>query len=344
MSQQSFKIGNEAVAPGQIKDINLPLVKLYTHTEVSLPIRVIHSKSTGPVLFISAAIHGDEINGVEIIRRLLKILSPTKMNGTVIAVPVVNIHGFMARSRYLPDRRDLNRSFPGSEKGSLAARLASMFLKEIVNRSTHGIDIHTAAIHRTNLPQIRASLDDEKTKKMALAFQAPVVLDSALRDGSLRQEVLERKFPVLLYEAGEALRFNEIAIRAGVNGILSVMSHLGMLKKVPNIKEASSFIAKSSNWVRAPGSGLFRSRKRLGTRVKLNETLGFIADPFGKHEIKVKASAEGIIIGKTQLPLVDEGDALYHIATFKKTQSVVDTLTELRGELEEASIYQNANI
>lgn len=160
----------------------------------------------------------------------------------------------------------------------------------------------------------------------------------------MRQEVIGRDIPVLVYEGGEALRFNEISIRAGVNGILAVMHHLGMLKKEPNIKTASSYIAKSSYWVRAAGSGLFRSKKKLGARVKENEILGFIADPFGKHEIKVTSAAEGIVIGKTELPLIDEGDALYHIATFKKSQSVVETLTEFREDLGEASIYRNANI
>jgi hypothetical protein len=341
MKNQDFEIGGKIITPGSMEHIDLPLVKLYTHTEIKMPVRVIHSTEKGPVLFISAAIHGDEINGVEIIRRLLKIINPKKLKGTLITVPVVNIHGFVSRSRYLPDRRDLNRSFPGSKKGSLAARLASVFMEEIVQKSTHGIDLHTAAIHRTNLPQVRACLKDKKANEMALAFQAPVILGSELVNGSLRNEVLKKKIPVLLYEAGEALRFNEIAIRAGVNGILSVMWHLGMLHKKPHIKETSSYIAKSSSWVRAPESGLFRARKKLGSRIKVNETLGYIADPFGKKELKIKSPTEGIIIGKTQIPLVDEGDALYHIATFGKSKTVADTVVDFQEDLGVASIYKS---
>jgi uncharacterized protein len=344
MSSSTLEIGAQTIAAGKACNIDLPVAKFYTHTELTMPIRVIHSKIGGPCLFVSAAIHGDEINGVEIIRRLLKILTPRNIKGTFIAIPVVNIHGFLSGSRYLPDRRDLNRNFPGSEKGSLAARLASLFMTEIVDRSTHGIDLHTAAVHRMNLPQIRVCLEDRRAKEMAQAFQAPVILDSSLRDGSLRQEVLEKKIPVLLYEGGEALRFNEFAIRAGVNGILSVMDYLGMLHKKPNIKHSSPYIAKSSQWVRAPGSGLFRARKKLGSRVKQGDLLGYLADSFGKHEIRVEASVEGIIIGKTQLPLVNEGDALYHIATFKKSKSVAQAVNLFQEDLRDGTVYENAEI
>ncbi len=340
----NFQLGGQTIPAGKTVDINLPFAKLYTHTEVTMPVRVIHSKTSGPKLFISAAIHGDEINGVEIIRRLLKILTPGKINGILIAVPVINVHGFINKSRYLPDRRDLNRSFPGSEKGSLTARLAHLFMEEIVSHATHGIDLHTAATHRINLPNVRVCLEDSVAQAMALAFQAPVVLNSNLRDGSLRQEVLERKVPIILYEAGEPLRFNEIAIRAGVSGVLSVMEHLGMLRKKPNIKQATPYIAKSSLWIRAPESGLFRGRKKLGSLVKENSVIGLIADPFGMHEIKVKSSVEGIIIGKTQLPLVNEGDALYHVATFGSSSSVAETVADFEDELDEGFIYNNTNL
>lgn len=344
MQNDSFIIARQKITPGKTHSIDLPISKMYTHTELTMPIRVISSKEKGPRLFISAAIHGDEINGVEIIRRLLKVLSPEKIKGTLIVVPVVNIHGFLDGSRYLPDRRDLNRNFPGSGKGSLASRLASIFISEIVENSTHGIDLHTAAIHRINLPQIRIYLKDKKSKDMAKAFSAPVILDSVSVEGSLRAEMFKRKTPYLLYEAGEALRFNEVCIRGGVNGILSVMHYLKMLKRKPNVKEISPYIARSSQWIRAPQSGLFRGKKTLGARVNQNDVLGYISDSFGKQQVQIKSKIEGIVIGKTQLPLVNEGDALYHIATFKKINSVENVVTFFQDELGEEAIHKNANL
>ena len=180
MNNYSVTINGVTVTRGTRTTIDLPAGRLYTHTPMTIPVHVVSGKHAGPVLFISAAIHGDEINGVEIIRRLLKSSSLKRLRGTIIAVPIVNVHGLINHSRYLPDRRDLNRSFPGSDKGSLAARLAHLFMKEIVAQSTHGIDLHTGALHRTNLPQIRANLDDPETDKLARAFDVPVIISSTV--------------------------------------------------------------------------------------------------------------------------------------------------------------------
>ncbi len=183
----------------------------------------------GPFFFVSAAVHGDEINGVEIIRRLLQVKALNQIKGTLLAIPIVNPFGFIQRSRYLPDRRDLNRSFPGSPKGSLAGRLAHLFMTEIAERCDFGIDLHTGSNFRTNLPQVRASLDDERTIELARAFGAPVIVPSELREGSLRESIAELGKPVLVYEGGEALYFNEGAIRSGLRGIIRLMRHVGML-------------------------------------------------------------------------------------------------------------------
>jgi len=248
---KAITLGGITVEPGNRQYIDLPLPPLYTHTSVSMPVHVISGRNAGPILFISAAIHGDEINGIEIIRRLLGIKSLNKLAGTLVAVPVVNLYGFVSQSRYLPDRRDLNRSFPGSERGTMAARLAETFMTEIVDKCTHGIDFHTAAAGRDNLPQIRADLDScDELLPLAMAFAPPVILDSQTRVGTLRSAV--GKKPYLLYEAGEALRFNELAIRAGVNGTMRVMRYLNML---PTTKKATSkyepTIANDSVWMRA---------------------------------------------------------------------------------------------
>ncbi len=259
MTRQDLLIGGTLVKPGDRVTLDLPMASLYSHAPMSLPLQVIHSKREGPRLFVSAAIHGDEINGVEIIRRLLRLPLLSKLRGTLLAVPIVNVYGFVNGSRYLPDRRDLNRSFPGSDKGSMAARLAGLFLEEIVTRSDYGIDLHTGAIHRENLPQIRANLDDPETARIASAFHVPVLLNSDLRDGSLRQIAAEHGIPILLYEAGEALRFNENAIRSGVKGIVAVMRSIGMLPTTSRARQPSEpLIARASSWVRAGHSGILR--------------------------------------------------------------------------------------
>ena len=326
MLNQSITINGTTVNPGTRTTIDLPVGKLYTHTPVNMPVHVAVGKRSGPRLFVSAAIHGDEINGVEIIRRLLNTTGLKRLRGTLIAVPIVNIHGLINQTRYLPDRRDLNRSFPGSEKGSLAARLAYLFMKEIVANSTHGIDLHTAAIHRNNLPQIRADMADEETERLAHAFGAPVIIDSNLRDGSLREAAAERGIPMLLYEAGEALRFDELSIRAGVKGIVHVMRELGMFPP-SRVKRKSPFepvVARSSTWIRAEESGILRVMAPLGMRVKKGTLLGMLSDPFGEKEVQINANFSGVIIGRTNLPLVNEGEALFHIARFERAQQAAD--------------------
>jgi len=334
MAHKPLTINGITFAPGTSKTIELPVGRLYTHAPMTMPVHVITGKKSGPRLFISAAIHGDEINGVEIIRRLLKSSVLKRLRGTIIAVPIVNVHGLINHSRYLPDRRDLNRSFPGSEKGSIAARLAHLLMSEIVSQSTHGIDLHTGAIHRSNLPQIRANLDDEETDRLARAFNAPVIISSNLRDGSLRESAAEHGIPMLLYEAGEALRFDEVSIRAGVKGIVNVMRTLEMLppSRSRSKKHIEPLVARASSWVRAPDSGILRAMVALGSRVKKDTLLGMVADPFGETEMEITSPYNGIVIGRTNLPLVNEGDALFHIARFERVIEAAHKVDELNEE------------
>lgn len=332
--QPEFIIDQQSIKAGSHQIIDLSLPPLYTHAPMKMPVHVIHGKNAGPKLFVSAAIHGDELNGIEIIRRLLKQPALKYLQGTLIAVPMVNVYGVIHHSRYLPDRRDLNRSFPGTSTGSLAARLAYLFMDEIVSQCTHGIDLHTGAIHRSNLPQIRANLDNEDTLELAKGFNVPVLINSTLRDGSLREAASEHGIPMLLYEAGEALRFDEFCIRAGLQGILNVMRKLGMIKsrkkKQPN-KEP--FIARSSYWVRSPASGLFRSAQALGSHIKKNEQLGVISDPNSDIEIEVNAPTNGIVIGRTETPLVYEGEAVYHLARFEDPKRVADQMENFQENI-----------
>jgi len=327
-ANKSITIGETVVKPGERASISLPVADLYTGASLSMPVKVICGRREGPVLFVSAAIHGDELNGVEIIRRLLKRKTLQSLRGTLVAVPIVNVHGFLDLSRYLPDRRDLNRSFPGSAKGSIAARMANMFITQIVSKADFGIDLHTGALNRSNLPQIRANLDNEITRELAKAFGAAVVLDSKIRDGSLRACAADRGFPMLIYEAGEALRFDEIAIRAGLRGVLQVMRHLGMLPPSSKTIAMNPVIASSTSWVRAPASGIVNSKVALGTRVSKGQRLAIIGDPLGEAETHVVAPFDGIVIGRNNLPLSHEGDALFNVAAFESISRAEDKVEQ----------------
>ena len=266
---------------------------------------------------------------------MLKLGALRHIRGTLLAVPVVNVFGFVSLSRYLPDRRDLNRSFPGSARGSLAGRLAALFIGEIVARCSHGIDLHTGAIHRDNYPQVRANLDDTDSAKMALSFGVPVVINTGFRDGSLRLAAHKAGVPVIVYEAGEALRFDEFSIRAGVKGVTRVMRALGMLPNgVRTRRTVEPLVARSSVWVRAPRSGVLRPAVPLGALVKDGDILGAISDPYGENEVSVTAHATGIVIGRTNLPLVYEGDALFHIVRDEGTQVAATALDDFEPSAE----------
>lgn len=324
------------ILPGSQVTIDIPLPILYTHTPLTMPIRVIRGKKPGPILLVSAALHGDEINGVEIIRRLLAMPLLQRLRGTLIAVPVVNVLGFISHSRYLPDRRDLNRSFPGSGGGSLAARLANTFVDEVFSKSTHGIDLHTGAIHRDNLPQIRANMAVAEIRAMAEAFATPVILDSGdkLIDGSLRRTAFERGIPFIVFEGGEALRFNELAIRSGVRGVIAVMRSLAMLRAGRHKKNTvKSVVSKRSRWLRAPQSGIVRQAKALGTRIGEGEIIAWVSDPFGERESPIEARFDGIVVGRANLPLVNEGDALFNIASVPRPDEVAESLENYHEEL-----------
>jgi predicted deacylase len=321
-----FDFGGATIQPGERQTVELPMARLYTHNEMTLPVQVVHGKRPGPVMFVSAAVHGDEINGVEIIRRLLAGKSLRNLRGTLLAVPVVNPFGFIQRARYLPDRRDLNRSFPGTAKGSLAGRMAYLFMHEIANRCDYGIDLHTGSNFRSNLPQIRSSMDDPQTLEMATVFGAPIVVPSELREGSLRESVAALGKPVLVYEAGEALYFNEAAIRVGLRGILNVLRHVGMLPASKRAKGKDPIVTDRSSWIRAMMSGLFSRRVKLGDLVKRGDLIGNLSDPLGDDREDVIAPFTGVVIGQLNLPLAHEGDALIHLARVPDPDEAEETL------------------
>lgn len=330
-----IEIFGKKIPPATQHSFDIPVGQLYTRSDISIPVHVINGKAKGPVLLVCAAIHGDELNGIEIIRRVINSHWISKLRGTLIAVPIVNVLGIIQRSRYLPDRRDLNRCFPGSERGSLAARVANLFVQEILCKCQFAIDLHTGAIHRDNMPQVRVHLDNVKAAEMAHAFGVPLIIDAPIRDGSLRGAGDDLGIPIITYEGGEALRFDEPAIKAGVDGVRNVMLHLNMLppRKRPK-KSFESFVAKSSNWVRAPADGLFRSHVMLGKSVERGQVLGVINGPLGDGEIQVPSPYTGVIIGISHLPLVNEGEALVHVAFFEAMDDVTNVVEEFQQEMD----------
>ncbi len=337
---RGLEIAGVKVAAGQRNAFDIPGAQLYTHTPLDMPVEVICGRVDGPVLLVCAAIHGDELNGVEIIRRLRALKVLRRLRGTLVLVPVVNLFGFIHRSRYLPDRRDLNRCFPGHAEGSLGSRVAHSFFSEVASKCTHIIDLHTGALHRDNLPQLRATLDQPEVEAMAHSFELPVIVNSGLIEGSLRAAAHNAGIPVITYEAGEALRLDERAIVAGIRGVTNVMRGIGMLPARRRPWLAEPYVASSTTWYRATTDGVFRPLAKLGTRVRPGDTLGVIAAPFGGMESYLKAKYEGIIIGINNLPLVNEGEALFHTARFAAFDAVEEQLSAQQEALVQDQLYE----
>jgi predicted deacylase len=337
----ALRIGGQDVAPGSSRRVEIPLARLpATQLQISMPVDILHGARPGPALWLSGVVHGDELNGVEIIRQVRRRLSPAELRGTILTIPIVNMFAFTDQSRYLPDRRDLNRSFPGSPRGSLAARLAHIFMEQIVERCEYGIDFHTGSDHRRNLPQIRGDLRNPETARLAAAFGAPVSIDARTRDGSLRDAASRRGKHVLLFEGGEAQRFNRDAVRVGVAGTFRVLAALGMIEAslVPaddrngGRPAPASPVATKTQWVRARASGLLRMKVALGDRVERNEVVGVISDAFGEMDALVKAPHAGLVIARTHNPLVRRGDALVHLAIeFASEAATADAIGDEAG-------------
>ncbi len=313
-SNSPFQIQGFSVAPGKSQKFEVPISRLSTGTQLSLPATILNGKYSGPKLLLSAAIHGDELNGIEIVRRILSETDPRTLRGTIIATPVVNVFGYLTQTRYLPDRRDLNRSFPGSKSGSLAAQIAHLFLQTFVSRADFGIDFHTGSGGRTNLAQVRGNFLDEPTREAALVFGAPAAIQARERANSLRAIAAKRGLPMLVFEGGESLRFDPEAIRFGVEGVSRVMIHLGMKVGTIDPPKRPSFVAESSTWLRTSRGGLFHPTTQLGDRVKASEPLGVTMDIYGRIRTRLLAPHSGMVIGIVTQPIVSRGDAVIHLA------------------------------
>ncbi len=309
-------INGEKIARGEDKQLYLKIARLPTYTNIDLPVRVIRSVNPGPVLLLSGGLHGDEINGIEIVRRLLinDLVKPEK--GTIIAIPLMNVYGFIQNVRGVPDGKDVNRSFPGSKTGSLAKLLAYTIMNEIIPKIDIGIDFHTGGASRANYPQIRSVFNLERNMELAHAFSPPILLHSPLIDKSFRKAAHKKKKHILVYETGESLRFDEFGIQEGINGTLRLMKFLGMKSEAPVSTYTTDTYEKSA-WVRASFAGLYRSKIQLGDTVKKRQLLGTITDPFGIEKFQIKSRYNGRVIGINNCPVVHKGDAILHIATTK---------------------------
>ena len=310
----TFNFKGTDVPPGKARRVEIPVSTLSTGTQLSLPVAIVNGKYAGPKLLLSAAIHGDELNGVEIVRQILNDVDPRSLRGTLIATPVVNVFGYLMQTRNLPDRRDLNRSFPGSKSGSLASRLAHLFLESIVSRADFGIDFHTGSGGRTNIAQLRGNLYDPRTRAAAFEFGAPVLLQARERANSLRAIAASRGLPMLVFEGGEALRFDRDAIRIGVQGVWRLMLHLGMRPGTNEPLKKKPFVAASSTWLRTPRGGMFHVSTQPGDTVKSGEILGVVMDIYGRLRARIVAPHNGMVIGMVCNPLVSRGDAVLHLA------------------------------
>jgi len=302
-----FKIG-----PGEHREIHLNIARLPTYTNIDLPVHVYRAEKEGPVLLLTGGLHGDEINGIEIIRRMIvrELVIPKK--GTVIAIPLVNIYGFIQNVRGVPDGKDINRSFPGIKTGSLARLLAHTLMNEIIPHIDYGIDYHTGGSTRTNYPQIRCSLQIKQNRELAEAFGPPIIIHSSLINKSFRKAANKKGKHILVFETGEALRFDEKGIREGIDGTLRLMKHLGMRTSAPPSNGTETYM--KTTWLRAGYAGLFQPRVKTGDIVNKSQVLGYITDPFGNEKFKITGSRNGRIIGLNRGSVIHKGDALINLA------------------------------
>jgi hypothetical protein len=312
-------INNILVPEGTHLMVNLSSYRLPTRTIIDIPAYVYRAKKPGPTVLFLAGMHGDETNGIEVIRRLITGKHLLNLQcGSVIAIPVINIISFLTHTRELPDGKDLNRCFPGSKNGSFGARIASDLMDEIISQIDFGVDFHTGGKQINNFPQIRCSFDDANSVELAILFGAPFIVNSPYRDKTLRKEANKKNKPILVYEAGESYRFNRLAIEEGVHGCLRFLYNLQMINI--NVAEQRSIILTRSTWVRAKIPGLFWAKKRYGSKVEKGEPLGTISDPYGEIEYPLLSPETGYIIGLNNQPVVNSGDALIHIGIEKSTR------------------------
>jgi hypothetical protein len=311
-----MKILNQNIELGESVQLKFDFVRLITRSEIDIPIIIERGEQEGPCILLIGGVHGDETNGVEIVRQIIsKGLNKPKV-GTVICIPLLNVFGFLNKTRVFPDGRDLNRVFPGSETGSLASRFAFHIMKEIIPHIDYCIDYHTGGAQRFNFSQIRID-DDDELLELAKVFDSPYIVYSQSQERTFRKSMSKLGKKVLLFEGGKSLNLDKKVTEVGVQGAINVMHHLGMNDFSSKISkrtiEKPSIIIKTSRWVRAKQSGMYRSYVRVGQKVEKGSVLGSVSDPFGNFEKTFKCTQNGYILNSNHTPVVNQGDALFHI-------------------------------
>lgn len=323
---QDFCLNGLTIRPGERVTTRLVISRLPSGTVIDVPVNVFRSTMPGPTVLLMAGMHGDEVNGIETIRRLIRRNMLQPLRGSIIAIPLLNIYGFLNFSREVPDGKDVNRSFPGHPRGSLASRVAHRFMREIMPLVDYGIDFHTGGAARSNSPQVRCLLgEDDETDALAAAFGAPFTLHSALRAGSLREAAMQQGRRIIVYETGESLRFDEPGIELAIAGTFRVLHHLGMAPEVPPPAQPS-IICPRHTWLRAKYAGLFRSHVQLGDYLEKGQVYGTITDPYGEMAVRLESLVSGYVVGINHMPVVNQGDALLHIGRTDTALSRADLI------------------
>ena len=339
-SDTVFSVSGIRVAAGETKEIYLKVSESFLSSGIQVPVTVIRGRKPGPTALVLAAIHGDEINGADIVRRLIFDVNHEELSGTLIAIPVVNIPGFLGQTRYLPYHRDLNRYFPGKRKGNNAERFAFRLFTEIIQKCDFGIDLHTAASGRMNLPHVRGDMTHPKVRKLARAFGATVLIDQPGVRGSLRREATEIGVPIILFEAGETGRFSQRVSLVGLRGVLNVLTEMGMLPEKANfMRPPFQVFVKASDWVIAEKGGILDLAIKPGDLIYQGDMIGAVLNPFGKTVTQIRAPVTGIVIGVTTAPLTIPGTGIVHVAKLKKTLSLVER--SLRKSKKKSAIKKN---
>ncbi len=308
-------IGGETVSPGESKRLKIKIDRLPTGTLIDIPVYVVNAKKPGPVVLVQAGLHGDEINGIEIVRRMLAEKRFDIDKGAVIAVPILNIFGFIHFSRDVPDGKDVNRSFPGTKTGSMASRIAYHYTSEIVNQIDYGIDLHTGGGQRHNFPQIRYTAEDERSAELARVFRAPISFASKLIKGSFRNMAYRMGKPIVVFEAGESMRFDDYSIIEGMQGILNVLKHFKMIKSIEPkyIERGKTIELNGRRWLRAPTAGMFIPGITNGSEIVKGKEIGVVTDTFAKRTKSIKAPFDGVVFSVNHQAVVNQGEALFHV-------------------------------
>ncbi len=307
-------INKTEIKKGENKTVKLDISKLASGTVISIQANVFRSKKDGPTILVTGGVHGDEVNGVEIVRRAVHQNIFNHLNcGTVIAIPLVNIYGFINFSRDLPDGKDVNRSFPGSKNGSLASRVANVLTKHILPLVDYGLDFHTGGHSIYNYPQVRANKEDEKSLELAKIFNAPLLVKTGLINKSFRKEAFKHNVPMIVFEGGESLRLDDFSIREGINGIRRVLNHFNMIDEIVDGQQTQ--IITKHRWLRASVAGVFLPQIKSGEFFKKGDVLGVITNPYNQFEKKIIAKQDGFVFGHDNKPVINQGKALFHIGS-----------------------------